>query len=385
MVIKITPVNSAHGGDAINYDMEKDKARLIKLHFLEGTSFGFSPSPDSVYQQMKLHQVLSGKKCKDPFFRIEVCPSVDESKNWTMKDWQKLCDDTIIQLAKQGIDLRNTQLICVLHRDTDKWHLHIVANRVAMDDCVINAWQCKNKAHAAADTIAKERGWKLASETKKPVRKSKIRQDALNILSSMEKFDMREFFNRMRARGYIIDDRWARGKCVGYSIGEDKEVMFKSSTITGRDLMPSRIEETWKKLHATPMVTYEYTTDYGGKIPFSVPKEIDSVIQEHIEVPEEIWDDDDLNWDEDWDDELADRQVVASGAAAILVGLMRPDGTDGSSVGSGGGGVHGELSRWDGLETAAKDDYIMRARQAASLSSEYYRPRKVSKRRGWKR
>ena len=67
MVIKITPVNSAHGGDAINYDMEKDKARLIKLHFLEGTSFGFSPSPDSVYQQMKLHQVLSGKKCKDPF------------------------------------------------------------------------------------------------------------------------------------------------------------------------------------------------------------------------------------------------------------------------------------------------------------------------------
>lgn len=384
MIIKTTPISSSHGAGVISYAMNKEDAQFVKMQHLRYTSYGFPPDDNSVFNQMTMHQKLSGKKCKEPFFRIEVCPPPDKTKDWMMEEWQQLCEETLAELARQGIDLRKSQLICYLHRDSGKLHLHIIANRIDMNAQLINAWQCKNKSIAAANSIAKADGWCLASDVK-PRLKNEIRNEAMEVLANMEKFDIKEFFANMRARGYIIQDRYSKGKCVGYSIGKDADILLKSSQLTGRDLMPSRIEETWKKLHTTPMVTYEYKTDYGGKIPFSVPKEIDNVILEHIEVPDEIWDDDDLNWDEDWDDELADRQVVASGAAAILVGLMRPDGTDGSSVGSGGGGVHGELSRWDGLEAAAKDDYIMRARQAASLSSEYYRPRKVSKRRGWKR
>ena len=384
MIIKTTPISNSHGAGVISYAMNKEQAQLVKMQHLQYTTYGFPPDDNSVFNQMAMHQKLSGKKCKEPFLRIEVCPPPDKTDDWSMEEWQQLCEETLKELARQGIDLRNSQLVCCLHRDSGKLHLHIIANRINMDGKLVNAWQCKNKSIAAANAIAKAHGWSLASDVK-PRLKNEIRNEAMEVLANMEKFDIKDFFANMRARGYIIQDRWSKGKCVGYSIGKDADILLKSSQLTGRDLMPSRIEETWKKLHTTPMVTYEYTTDYGGKIPFSVPKEIDNVILEHIEVPDEIWDDDDLNWDEDWDDELADRQVVASGAAAILVGLMRPDGTDGSSVGSGGGGVHGELSRWDGLEAAAKDDYIMRARQAASLSSEYYRPRKVSKRRGWKR
>lgn len=385
MIIKTTAISSSHGAGVISYAMNKEEAQLVKMQHLQYTSYGFPPDDSSVYNQIMMHQKLSGKKCKEPFFRIEACPPPEETGDWTMEDWKKLCDDTLEELAKQGIDLRNTQLICYLHRDSGKLHLHIIASRIDMDGNLINAWQCKNKSIAAANAIAKAHGWSLAAEVKSPERKTEIRNEAMEVLASMEKFDMKDFFANMRARGYVIQDRWSRGKCVGYSIGKDVDVMFKSSQLTGRDLMPSRIEETWKRLHATPKVSYTYTTDYGGQIPFSIPKVLDDVIQREIEVPEELYDDSDLERDEDWDAELADRPRVARGAAAILVGLMLPDGSDGAAVGGGGGGVQGELSRWDGLPAERQDEYISWARRAAHEANEYYRPRKVRKSWGWNR
>ena len=252
-----------------------------------------------------------------------------------------------------------------------------------MDGKLTNAWQCKNKSIAAANAIAKVHGWSLASDVK-PLMKNEIRNEAMEVLANMEKFDIKDFFAIMRARGYIIQDRWSKGKCVGYSIGKEADVLFKSSQLTGRDLMPSRIEETWKRLHATPMVSYIYTTDYEGKIPFGIPKPLDDVINKEIEVPDELYDDDDLDDGEEWDYELADRSRVARGAAAILVNLMLPNGCDGTAVGGGGGGVQDELSRWDGLPAERQDEYIRCARKAAEQASEYYRPQKVSKRRGRK-
>ncbi len=132
----------------------------------------------------------------------------------------------------------------------------------------------------------------------------------------------------------------------------------------------------------TPKVSYTYTTDYQAKIPFEIPKILDDVMQEEIDVPDELYNDSDLDWDEEWDYELADRPRVARGAAAILVGLMLPSGNDGPAVGGGGGGVQDELSRWDGLPAERQDEYIRCARRAAEQASEYYRPQKVSKRRG---
>lgn len=380
MIIKTTPISSSHGAGVISYAMNKEDAQLVKMQHLQYTSYGFPPDDSSVYNQMVMHQKLSGKKCKEPFFRIEVCPPPDKTDDWSMGEWQQLCEETLAELARQGIDLRNSQLICCLHRDSGKLHLHIIANRIDMDGKLTNAWQCKNKSIAAANAIAKAHGWSLASDVK-PRLKNEIRNEAMEVLANMEKFDIKDFFANMRARGYIIQDRWSKGKCVGYSIGKEADVLFKSSQLTGRDLMPSRIEETWKRLHATPMVSYIYTTDYEGKIPFGIPKPLDDVINEEIEVPDELYDDSDLDWDEEWDYELVDRPRVARGAAAILLNLMLPNGSDGPAVG-GGGGVQDELSRWDGLPAERQDEYVKCARRAAEQASEYYRPQKVTKRRG---
>ena len=221
MIIKTTPISSSHGAGVISYAMKKEKAELVKMQNLQYTSYGFPPDDNSVFQQMVMHQKLSGKKCKDPFFRIEVCPPPDETENWTMKQWQQLCDETLKRMAEQDIDLRNTQLICYLHRDSGKLHLHIIASRIDMNGRLLNAWQCKNKSIAAANAIAKAHGWSLAAEVKSPEKKMEICNEAMEVLAGMEKFDIKDFFAEMRARGYIIQDRWSKGKCVGYSIGKE--------------------------------------------------------------------------------------------------------------------------------------------------------------------
>ena len=118
----------------------------------------------------------------------------------------QLCEETLAELARQSIDLRNVQLVCCLHRDSGKLHLHIIANRINMDGKLINAWQCKNKSIAAANAIAKAHGWSLASNVK-PLLKNEIRNEALEVLANMENFDIKDFFANMRARGYIIQDR----------------------------------------------------------------------------------------------------------------------------------------------------------------------------------
>ncbi len=397
MIIKIKPIGSKHGAGVINYAMNKEKAQLVKMQFLDGTSFGIPPDHNSVYEQMRLQQETSKKKCKKPFFRIEVCPPTEKTKDWTLENWQNFCDEALEKLAKQKIDLRNTQIICLLHLDSGKPHLHIIANRIDMNGRIINDWQCQNRGRSAADSIARNHGWMIASQirdAKNPDIKTIIRQDAMNVLDGMEVFDIRNFFDAMRERGYIINDKWSsEGKCVGYSIGKNEEEMFKSSSLAGRDLVPSRIGDTWHKLHnpeplselanaheqenLQEMVPHEYTTDDGYYSSISIPKDLEDVLNDEIKVPCEIFDDNDLSRDEEWEDELADREMVMTQAIKAFMALAVP--SDMGSTSGGGGGVQGELSRWDGLPAERKDEYIDWARRAARDASTACEPKKKKK------
>lgn len=79
--------------------------------------------------------------------RIEISPSEEESQGWTMDDWLRLSNEFIrvfdsIDLSgktkrtsSQHTNLKNSQYIVALHRDSKSGilHLHIDANRVDMD------------------------------------------------------------------------------------------------------------------------------------------------------------------------------------------------------------------------------------------------------------
>ncbi len=80
---------------------------------------------------------------KKPVFHAFL--SLPKDEKLTDEQWQEIAKD---YLKEMNIDIEKHQYICVLHKDTDKDHIHIVANRVALDGSV---WHGQ---HSAFNTIA---------------------------------------------------------------------------------------------------------------------------------------------------------------------------------------------------------------------------------------
>lgn len=71
--------------------------------------------------------------------------SLPKGDHLTDEQWQEIAKD---YLKEMNIDIEKHQYICVRHKDTDKDHIHIVANRVGLDGSVWHGQQ------SAFNTIA---------------------------------------------------------------------------------------------------------------------------------------------------------------------------------------------------------------------------------------
>ncbi len=80
---------------------------------------------------------------KKPVFHSFL--SLPKDEHLTDEQWQEIAKD---YLKEMNIDIEKHQYICVRHKDTDKDHIHIVANRVGLDGSV---WLGQ---HSAFNTIA---------------------------------------------------------------------------------------------------------------------------------------------------------------------------------------------------------------------------------------
>ncbi|MDE4819147.1 relaxase/mobilization nuclease domain-containing protein [Klebsiella pneumoniae] len=80
---------------------------------------------------------------KKPTFHAFL--SLPKNEKLTDEQWQEIAKD---YLKEMNIDIEKHQYICVRHKDTDKDHIHIVANRVGLDGSV---WLGQ---HSAFNTIA---------------------------------------------------------------------------------------------------------------------------------------------------------------------------------------------------------------------------------------
>lgn len=252
----------SHGANSMRYVVNKDKADIIKLHLLPD-----NVAAESLWSRMLLHQAKflgeHTKAIKNNMIRIEVSPTAEETKGWTNDDWEKLADDFIrefdsIDLSKEikrtkdrHTNLRNSQYVVSLHRDSKSGvlHLHIDANRIDNDGNINNDHNIHIRAMAAANNIAKRRGWIQASDISIQ-NKQEITNDCMDALRSMDRFNWNDYVERLKQYGYdVMLQKDSQDVARGYSIKRGNSTYKSSSLGKGRNLMPSKIEATWKDLH----------------------------------------------------------------------------------------------------------------------------------------
>ena len=257
MLAKVVP----YGGNAVRYALEKEKAKLVKVnHMPEGID------PTAIWYMMKHHCQLHqqdrtvGRNLERLMVQFVISPSKEEAKDFSMKDWRNLQDESLETLDSVGLiptdmkkevksNFRNSMNVSGLHSDSKSGtlHMHLDCCRVDLDGNTNDVHDIHRRAMMAAEIINMRHGWKQPDEIR-DMRNAEIAEACEYILQRMKEFDVDKYFRLLRMKGYDVKPRYDKNwNLVGYTIGKNASV-FKASDI-GRRYMASQLEATWKKLH----------------------------------------------------------------------------------------------------------------------------------------
>ena len=115
-----------------------------------------------------------------------------------------------------------------------------------MDNCLNSDHLIGIRAKTAAEEVTRLRNWTRTKERFEE-NKARIKKDCLAVLSGMSAFSWEKYTAALETKGYTVKLKMDASVTVrGYSIQSGNSV-YKSSVI-GRELTPSRIQETWKKM-----------------------------------------------------------------------------------------------------------------------------------------
>ena len=254
----------AHGAAAIDYSMNKDKAQIVKVNDLPDNI-----EPLAMWSRMMQlqHYFMKNKGNRKPIerkaLRFEISPTIEESKGWTMQDWLRLAEEFIAVLDSidyrpknkdvklKNTNIKNSQYVVSLHFDSKSGipHLHIVANRIDNMGNTNDAHYIGERAAHAANILNEKYGW-VQSMQRREENIKQISDDCLTALKEMPHFDWNTYCRMLRNKGYNIQlKKDSIGKVCGYTIRKGNSI-YKSSLLgNSRNLMPSKIEDTWRKLH----------------------------------------------------------------------------------------------------------------------------------------
>lgn len=254
----------AHGAAAIDYSMGKDKAQTVKINDLPDNI-----EPLAMWSRMMQlqHYFMKDKGNRKPIerkaLRFEISPTIEESKGWTMQDWLRLAEEFIAVLDSidyrpknkdvklRHTNIKNSQYVVSLHFDSKSSipHLHIVANRIDNMGNTNDAHYIGERAAHAANILNEKYGW-VQSMQRREENIKQISDDCLTVLKEMPHFNWNTYCRMLRNKGYDIQlKKDSIGKVCGYTIRKRNSI-YKSSLLgNSRNLMSSKIEDTWRKLH----------------------------------------------------------------------------------------------------------------------------------------
>lgn len=261
MIATARPI--AHGQAMTNYATKVFRADIVKVNLLTEDL-----PPMGMWDEMVLHmnrfkQKFARKPIDKTSIRIEVSPSMNESDGWELDDWRHFTEefvDELDQVTKTPDDkhknlvptnIKNSQYFAALHYDAKSGipHLHLVVNRIDKDGNINDCHFIGERAVAAAHAINLRHGWKDPMEIREE-HLQQITDNCMDILKSLPRFDWPDYVFLLTKRGYKVKLQRDKENVVrGYSIKKGN-TSYKSSELgTGRNLMPTKIGDTWQKLH----------------------------------------------------------------------------------------------------------------------------------------
>ena len=256
----------AHGSAYTTYATLKRDAEFVCCENMAGdmTAAVTDDDLDNIWLQFKYageNYIAKGKAVSRNLIAMEVSPTKDESKGWTLEQWKWFAHRFIEEMDKiefrdkngkvssKRMDLAHSKWIAMLHHDAKSGipHLHFMVSRFTIDGRINDTNLIGLKATMAANSINQSLGWKQSQEISEE-HKAEIKNALYDILRNMNRFDWNVFLQKIKERGYSAElKKDSNGEVVGYRIkrGNSK---YNASEI-GRQLTASRIEATWRQLH----------------------------------------------------------------------------------------------------------------------------------------
>ena len=261
MIATARPI--AHGEAMTNYATKDNRADLVKVNLLTEDLPYMGMWDEMVLHMNRYKQKFARKPINKTSIRIEVSPSMNESDGWTLDDWRRFTEEFVDELDQvtktpdgkhknlNPTNIKNSQYFAALHYDAKSGipHLHLVVNRIDKDGNINDCHFIGERAVAAAQSINLRHGWKDPMEIREE-HLQQITDDCMDILRTLPKFDWTDYEAQLTKRGYKVKLQRDKENMVrGYSVKMGNSTYKSSELGTGRNLMPSTIENTWRKFH----------------------------------------------------------------------------------------------------------------------------------------
>ncbi|MFZ0362688.1 MAG: relaxase/mobilization nuclease domain-containing protein, partial [Candidatus Cybelea sp.] len=94
------------------------------------------------------------RRCRDPVYHLIVAYAKNEhpTREQVVSDAERLF---------KAIGMEKSQYVLAVHKDTDDYHAHVIANRIGPDGKANDLWQERIKRERVCAEIAAERGWQI--------------------------------------------------------------------------------------------------------------------------------------------------------------------------------------------------------------------------------
>lgn len=239
----------SHGKTAIEYAMRESKhAEVLKTNLVQNTS------PDKIHQEF-IDVSKYNSRCKNKFIRVEIGIAPKDEVKLSEEQLGKICDE-----FSKRFGFENHQWIACTHKDTDNLHMHMIINRIGIDQKVFDTSFISKKAGLIAEKISRDMGLTIANEVQA---KQKMRTQVVSfqrnmVLAKIEKIayavlsekptTLKQFNESMKDKGVIVEEvKNNQGKTYGLRFTGFDETS-KGSTIGKEFGHYSLLEELSKNL-----------------------------------------------------------------------------------------------------------------------------------------